>query len=335
MDLFFLQFPQGLHLSLGAEDPSRVAALPRSDTWTAALLSVWSQVEPGADVERLAAAPPFRVSSALPARRGRGGVEWFLPTPVGLFSRGLRDPRRRKRWQGIRFVAPEALARALRGDAAPAPGTLLQDETIQAAAPVEPGGPTRLFETERTTRLAVDRLSGGAGSGGVFAFARVRFAPEAGMALLVEALDPGRAETLRRVLDALGREGIGGERSSGLGEFTVAGPHPLRLPALGQGGRLLLSLAAPSREAVQEGLLDPPSRYHLVERGGWVSRPGAGSVRRRLLRMLGEGSVLRPTLAEPARAVRVLDPLPALGVPHSVYRGGPALALDVAAEIGE
>jgi CRISPR type III-A-associated RAMP protein Csm4 len=161
----------------------------------------------------------------------------------------------------------------------------------------------------------------------LFATARTRFADDAGVAVLV---DPGDAVTERRLdilLDLLGHVGIGGDRSCGVGHFCIEEKTIAAVPDLGRGGRLLLSLAAPERSAVEGGLLNAPAVYTLIERGGWVTRPGASSLRRRSVRMIGEGSLVCDVGGAFGRAVRVLDAMPELRLPHPIWRGGREVAL--------
>jgi len=334
--LYFLRFPGGVHVARGVADLSSVEDLPRSDTWLAALLSVWKQVDRQADVEALAAAPPFRISSSLPWwRPTQAGPEPLLPAPARLFEATRVPGERRKELKRIRFLAPRQLAGALEGQLPPDSGSgLIQGGSIWTGRR-DARSATRIYAAETTTRLAVDRLGGGPLEGMLFAFTRIRFATDCGIALVVELQDEALRPRFEAALQLLGYSGIGGDRTVGVGSFRFD-PRESRafeLPDLGHGLRLLLSMVAPAREAVEEGLLDAPARYHIVERGGWVTYPGAPTLRRRRLRMLAEGAVLRQTRASASRAVCVLEPLPALGLPHRVFRGGPEVAVEIRGDL--
>jgi len=333
VDLYLLRFPEGIHLGAGTGELARTEPLPRSDTLTAALLSVWRHVDPAAEIGELAKDPPFSVSSAIPWHRRAGSreAEWLLPLPPGAFDH-LPDPKARKALRRVRHAAPGLLARALRGGAPdPDDPGLVMGGTLWLECP--PPGEGWLYGTERTTRLAVDRLTGGPVSGMLFSFARTRFrwdaSTEAGAGVLVELRRPELKPRFEVALELLGMEGLGGDRSVGLGHFEVVDRQPVTLPELGQGAKLLLSLTAPHPEALSRGLLDPPARYEIVERGGWVTSPGAATLRRRRLRMLAEGSLVAAVEGRLGRSVRVLDPIPELGLRHPVYRGAEPLALDV------
>jgi CRISPR-associated protein Csm4 len=65
--------------------------------------------------------------------------------------------------------------------------------------------------------------------------------------------------------------------------------------------------------------------YSLLERGGWVSSSNPGhQVRRKKVRMLGEGSVFK---GEPIG--QLADVRPYKEFPHPVYRSGISLTLPI------
>ncbi len=188
-------------------------------------------------------------------------------------------------------------------------------------------GEIRLWVDETTPRVTVDRATN---RSQVYAVGRVRFAPRCGLFFLVEYGDPALRARLEMVLRTLGDTGVGGERSSGHGQFDleVAGAFPLAEPPSDQAnGFATLSLYWPTELEVQGKVLEGAS-YGLVNRWGWIGSPDGMNLRRMGVRMLTEGSVLRQRRPEGALAdVKPLDPAPVPNVPHDVWRYGLAFPL--------
>ncbi|NER01048.1 MAG: type III-A CRISPR-associated RAMP protein Csm4, partial [Cyanothece sp. SIO2G6] len=142
---------------------------------------------------------------------------------------------------------------------------------------------------------------------------------------------------LKGVLQFLGEEGIGGERSSGAGRFCLEWdelPPPWqkviefsKTQANYQHG--LLSLFW--EKDLSSAWITDSDRYALQERGGWIVSPFSGrQQRRKALQMFTEGSVFS-TL--PQGNLADVTPYDHQGKPkftqHSVYRNGFALSLPV------
>lgn len=318
-----------LHLGTGrADDLADLDELPRSDTLAAALCSVWRHVRPDADVSALAAAPPFALSSALPVVKS--GDAW-LPTlslPVGLADAAAGADR--KRWKGARF-APAALLRDLL--AGRAPDADVVDGVLLPTAVATAHG-DGLWHRDSRVRLAVNRLGDGPIPGLLYEFGGVRFADGVRLGVAVRFADEAIRPAFEAALALLGEEGLGADRSSGYGRFAVEAAEAFA-PSLGTGMRLCLSLCRPTRDEIARGLLAEPARWDTVVRGGWVTSPGAASLRKRDLRMLTEGAMVQDLGADVVGdAPPVLEARPELGLGHDVYRSGVAIAVPIAAPAG-
>ena len=115
-----LAFKGPIHLGTGRErDLADLDLLPRSDTLAAAIISLWRHVMPDAsasDVTRIAADPPFAISSALPTVMIDGNWRTLLFVPAGTFDRVAELPSDlRKTLKRIRFADPDALRALLAG----------------------------------------------------------------------------------------------------------------------------------------------------------------------------------------------------------------------------
>jgi CRISPR-associated protein Csm4 len=184
----------------------------------------------------------------------------------------------------------------------------------------------RLWDEDTAARVTVDRATN---RSQVYAAGQVRFARGCGLFFLIEYGDPAWRPRIEAALRALGDSGVGGERSSGHGQFRleVAGAFALAEPPPDQANAFAtLALYWPLEQEVRDGVLDGAS-YGLMNRRGWIGSPDGMNLRRRGVRMLSEGSVLPRRPVGALADVRPLDPAPAANVPHDVWRYGMAFPL--------
>src|SRR5712692_2635571 len=113
MRVYRLCFTSPLHLGRGRQEWTEIDPLPRSDTLIAALFSLWPHLFPDDAVEKLAEAPPFALSSALPWVKEGDEVDYFLPCPVGLLDNLAKGARARKNLKKISHLTPELIRRLL------------------------------------------------------------------------------------------------------------------------------------------------------------------------------------------------------------------------------
>ncbi len=325
------------HFTVGREDdPADIEDLPRSDTLTSAILAAWRHVDPQAQIQAIATAPPFALSSAMPAIEHAGGLERLMFIPPGLAERALLDsPDRRKRFRKARFAAPSALRAMLQNARIPDDALVVSDrgELINPdpAPRFHPAHTNhtwrRLWLRQSRPRLSIDRLSGKATEGILFRYGAITFRRDLRLIVLAEFVDPGWRPRFEAALRLLGEEGIGGGRSIGHGRFQITAINEAPVMGLGSDARMLLSLMLPSRTEVDNGLLDPPAVYALVARGGWAEADGAGRARRKVINMLTEGSVINDLRS--ARYGQSVCVLPAGPLPYSVYRSGCAITIPI------
>jgi len=182
----------------------------------------------------------------------------------------------------------------------------------------------QVFCTERVTRVSVDRQSQ---FSSVYLVARTSWSADCGLWLMVEA-EAQRQAQVASLLAELGERGIGAERSSGYGGFTLKAlplSQWLSRPTQGKGHGLLLSRYNPTTAELEAGVLKGNASYELVDVGGWFYAQGQRAQRRQRLRLIEAGSVLNVSAA--ALHGRLVDVRPVPDFPHPVYRSGLALTL--------
>ena len=182
------------------------------------------------------------------------------------------------------------------------------------------------FETGMRTAAAVDRLTGHTEP---HRTACLEFAPNAGWWGLIDFAADSAVWELRvkSAFRLLADSGFGGERSRGWGraaepEFADASSL---FPGEGHPGAWwMLSLYSPHEEDQVDW---SRGDYAATVRAGWTDSP-AGSVRKKNVRMIAEGSVLMA----PSLRGRAVDVAPE-GFPHPAWRAGFALAVPVPLEV--
>ncbi|RLC91542.1 MAG: type III-A CRISPR-associated RAMP protein Csm4 [Chloroflexi bacterium] len=283
--------------------------------------------------------PPLLLSAGLPyAGKVRFFPRPFLPVP------GLEDdPTEQKHQKKITLIS-ETVFRAWVGG-----GDVLQyyerrnllhsgqvwvtaDERAALADRFldENTGWVRMWTVGDVPRVTVDRVSS---SSSVYQAGQVRFAPGAGLYLLVVWRDDGWRDRFWELLQVLGDAGVGGERSSGYGLFTPLKPQPVALPdADGTGRWVTLSSCWPLPG--QEGILGPGTAYRLENRRGWMDSPEGRNLRRKSVHMLEPGSVLR-TLPGQTTYGGLADVKPDIFTAHPVWRYGLALPVGYGQAMGE
>lgn len=310
----------------------------RSDTLSAALVSCLAQL--GLDVDGpdgIARNPPFRVSSALPvlweSNKSGGLPHVFFPVPDVYRMQGFRRESPGARWapKSVKRIqyADEQWLQPMTKAEDPTAGWVVLEEGghLLAVDWSNPGKQRVLAVTNPRTGLCVDRRTGGPIEDLLFEVVDIQPAdPDFRLGVVLECDDAwlGRLQTTFRTL---GLAGIGPKRTSGRAQFEVTTDMEFQGPALGDGGHLLLSLYHPALQEVRDGVLRR-ARFRLVQRSGFVTAPGAMTLRRQRVTMLTEGSVFEGPCPE-GDVVQVLDPNPALGLGHPVYRDGRAVCIPI------
>ena len=150
--------------------------------------------------------------------------------------------------------------------------------------------------------------------------------------LKIECNDEDLIKRLKAALIILGEQGIGGERTSGAGQFEA---EWLDLPDIWQSvinlpnakqHHCLLSMFWDNDPSILEELIinNPTSSYEIQERGGWFSQ---SNIRRKMVRMFAEGSVFPK---EPRGKLANVTPNEFKA--HKIYRSGICLSLPIKAE---
>ena len=327
--MYRLELRGALHLGVRGLAREGTEVYIPSDTLMAALMVAWARQGLALDTlagELMEPEPALTVSSAFPY----GGEVRFYPHP--LLRHRWTDGAGGAALGRARWVS-EGLFQRLAGHQplAAQETALVQDNELwltreeMARLPrrtLDPEGVARLWKRETRPRVTLDRASS---ASQVYQVGRANYAAGCGLWFAARAGSPIWRERLEAALSDLADSGLGGLRSIGHGAYRWSRSEAGTLPAPPGGEEYLLTLSryAPG-ESESEALLAPRALYRLAEVGGWAAGE-AGDRRRRSVRLVAEGSLLRG----PIRG-SLVDVTPAINdLGHPVWRWGLAFGVAV------
>lgn len=336
----------------------------RSDTLFSAWMSAYARIFGSDGVERLLAQftanpdqPPFRVSSTFVYRRAKDPDRWidYLPRllerPPGYPSSD--DLSFAKTYKKLHYLPLEVWQRWYQGS-----GFSTHDKADLDTYTTHPEDATtalakagcftyaEAFKAYTLPKVAVDRTHHATNffhTGLIqFAWESAAIADEdtwdnagvqnlAGLYFLLELPTdaPELEADLQQALAVLGEEGMGGERSSGAGRFSVQAWESLpedwqAVVNFAQGNHhSLVSLWW--QPGIDQTQLGSSACYAIQERGGWIASPFSGrQLRRQKVQMFAEGSVFAH---KPAG--QLADVTPSGFTRHAIYRSGLAVSLPI------
>jgi len=314
----------------------------RSDSLFSAWISIYARLFGKAAVEEILqlfptneqpdVLPPFRVSSTFMYQdKGENKDIYYLPRPLKFpINYPETDLEFFKTYKKLNYLPLDIWKRWYQET-----GFTNQDaEELENYTLDKPNGKlvdagafnyNKTRKIEQLPKVAIDRNTRATN---LYHTGFVQFACEknpTGLYFLVELSPQGEKliDKLKAALEFLGEEGIGGERSSGAGRFTVKWLQLTetwnKIVNFKNGEyQTLISLFWDS--PIQEEFLNKAS-YDIQERGGWISE---SQLRRRMVRMFSEGSVF---LTLPHG--KLVDVTPDNFHKHRIYRSGISLSLPI------
>ncbi len=310
--------PRGsFHLGVAGVGIESTELIIHSDTLFSAIVSAWRHLD-GVDangkiplLEQFISPDsnaPFYLSSAFPY----AGDTLLLPRPRIKLGED-------KEMKKVEFLSVEALREIIQGNLCKK--AIIQGGKIMITCAER----KRLAQNfvwksgreERPPRVTIDRMTS---QTQIYFCGRVSFPNNCGLYFWVDVKDDEYKVHLKRAIDFLSDEGLGGERSIGHGQFTYCCDKD-ELPTFGnpnlsQIKYLTLALYHPTKnEVCRDEVLDGAA-YELMERGGWIYSPDGKSQRRQKVKMLKEGALLNKPIAGDIVSVEPSN------FPHPVYRYG-------------
>lgn len=333
---------EGFHLGrhgLGQEESS--IHFP-SDSLFSALVARLAELKSASEVDTFVAkmrsdAPPFVISSAFP----RAGGTLFFPTPL---ARSVSEPPagvKPKDLKKAKFVSQKIFEAMLKGESLVSfanRAIKLNDGSAWALPeeklPSQVIADEKLWSLERRPRVVVDRV---VNSSRIYFTGRTTFHQECGLWFGVQWLSGDKAdrELFELLVHDLGAAGLGGERSNGFGRCDIKKKSEVTLNDP-KDSWLTLSRYLPKEDEM--GGFDERAAFALETVGGWIYSATEKNQRRKVVRMLTEGSVLGKTTREAPG--QIADVTPEYGskqsaMSHKVWRSGLALAVGLTVKEGQ
>jgi CRISPR-associated protein Csm4 len=285
-------------------------------------------------VEPFSISPFFLISSAFPYAMLGDTPLRFYPLPLPL-SHQLGKPLNDARW-----VSESVFLTWLRGNPLPKLEKLLAEEALVSAEEKDDlkrayGDGQALWQKHDRPRVAIDRLTS---AGNIFYVDELRFIKGGGLWFAYQSLNSDWTnEKIALILDYLSDEGLGGERSSGYGQFIPQSPITQNYPPHTEPYFVSLSHYSPATaQEMAETLHQPQAAYQLLMRRGWVNSMVGTAMRHRVARMVKHGAYLRTHSS--SIYGRLLDVTPTATNPDNgevVYQGPPLYRYAYAFPIGQ
>ncbi len=283
--------------------------------------------------------PPFRLSSTFIYRQLNGSTVYYLPRPL-MFPPNYPvgdDFDFTKAYKSLKYLPLEIWQRWYQGDGFTDDREELKAKTKGLASGALSDAGTfdysEAFKSYKVPKTAVDRTTRATN---LYYTGVVQYQWQlngsdnedvtslSGLYFLVHFLNSDLENTFFTVLDFMGGEGIGGERSSGAGQFngSISELTPRWQQVIefsGANYHSLISLFWTDEST-------SAASYELQERGGWIASPCSDGrqLRRQSVQMFTEGSVF-PAIPEG----KLADVTPRSFTDHKVYRSGISLSLPI------
>ncbi|WP_016776933.1 type III-A CRISPR-associated RAMP protein Csm4 [Anaerophaga thermohalophila] len=267
-----------------------VTPYPSSDLIFAALVNIWSKAFGDASVlVKSFEEDDIRLSSAFFFIRAEGKTIRFLPKPV---TANLYQSEEHKKLKKIAFVSEGIINRGVLPDEwlKPERCTLLDGKLVCLKDEISETGLEKITVYKEVTVPKV-KVHTPKKDNCIYSQTNIVFPVserndmETGYYFYMnEHLSTENQEKFLTVLNLLADEGLGGDRSTGCGQFKEVRLAEANIPSDLSENYLSLSLTNPSTEEV-----DAFSFYRIVTRGG---RRINGNKRLKLVNMIGEGAIV-------------------------------------------
>ena len=302
--IYKLTFHSGFHLDSQAYAYENSRWMIPSDTLFSAICQCYLMLYGKESLEIMLnnGNPAFKISSCFPFK----GKQYYFPTPMK--SRSFSDKKLLK----ASLMPLESFEQDLNAKV----DIVAWEKSLLAI--------NHLYSEVERPRVIVDRINN---SSSIFHFVETQYDDNAGLYCMVDYDDSSLEKSMLAALRLLGEEGIGSDSTVGKGQFSVTEDELfIETPNKGE-HYLLLSLYNPS-DAEVPFLKPDDSYYKYIVRGGWITT-GGRNLRRKSVRMLTEGSIVKYVAGKPPVGTMPVVLEDQFGLDHPVYRYGKAFCLPI------
>ncbi|MBO4379951.1 MAG: type III-A CRISPR-associated RAMP protein Csm4 [Muribaculaceae bacterium] len=318
--VYKMRFPSGFHINYQRSDYAISQRTIQSDTIMAALTACLAQlgeeIPAGGDLG-------FAICSAFPFYQACSDspAVYFLPKPMNI-SLPTADPQELKTLKKVKWVDAKLIGKVLAGGDVFNASTAAGEFLIDARSKIK----KNFIHSEAEAHVVLKDRTGEEDAKPFFVD-RVTFVDNSGLYFMAT----GDTSKLDRALTLLALNGIGNDRSSGLGSFSFEKSQiDIDTPSEAD-GLLSLSIFIPeNKEQLSQMLNHDNVAFDFVRRGGWVTEAGHTSVRKNAIYGFLPGSVFRKCGNPMPGAIVDLRPsLGEFGPGHPIYRCGKGFMLPI------
>lgn len=288
--LIRIRFTTPLHISNARSDYGVSETVIHSDTLYSAIIEAWNSIGltkliPQNSTVNL----PFTISSLFPYASTTNNKEivYFLPRPASYNPEVpielVKDVKK------IEYIEAEYFKRLQNGgtiniDTNLIKKNLLTDKSIQVP----------LYTRSEVPRVKVPRSLGEDAQ--PFYTERIYFHENAGLYFFLQYSNDEILNAIKSALDYLKEEGIGTDRNVGNGKFNYEieeNASIIHFNNIPTEYSLNLSLFIPPDHETVKNILDEKTYFAFTTRGGWITTFPYLTLRKKYIRAIKEGSVLK------------------------------------------
>lgn len=307
-----MRFTSPLHIGEKEKIYNITQTFAHSDTLMSGIINAYSLLYGNISTNKLLdgflrESPPFEVSSTMPYVQG----EFFVPKPVGLNLHHYKDEGKievenDKELKKVKFIRENDLLYNFPGKYKVAGSFLLPKDMLNKF--VESKKTISLGKVKERARVSIDRLSS---SSNIYYFSHFEFENSAGLWFYLRINDQILEEKIKAAIRLLGDEGLGGDRTCGLGSFE-ANFEESSMPEENDRAKYYMSLSLVNPQSEDE--IKSAISYEILTRSGYIySKAGLG-IKRKAVRVFSEGTVFSGKVCG-----RVVDVTPQEFSQHRVY----------------
>jgi CRISPR-associated protein Csm4 len=324
-----LKFTTPLHISNQRSDYSVSETLIHSDTLYSAIINAWSNLGLTTYIpSNTGSIFPFALSSLFPYVNLGGEYVYFLPRPA-CFNQDV-PIELNKDFKKIEYIESSYFKLLQQGEKIAIEKSIIKSNLLTNKAISFP-----LYTKSEQPRVRVSRSFESAEP---FYIERIFFHENAGLYFILHYEDEKILEPIQYALDYLKDEGIGTDRNVGNGKFTWEfenNSNIIHFDNVESSYSTNLSLYIPENHQTISSLMDEGSYFGFITRGGWITSYPYLSLRKKYIRAVKEGSVLKIAQGISGRIADITpdrDKLPDdFKNIHTIFRVGKAIWVPIKA----
>ncbi len=288
MKIVRLNFTTPLHISNARSDYSISESIIHSDTLYSAFIELWNTLDLGKEMLDKIEKFPFSISSLYPytVDRTSNEIVYFLPKPASFKPVVPIDLN--KKVKKIEFIDAQKFKMyqevgSINFNQNDLKGIYLSGSDIDKD----------FIKRDTSSRVNISQENSQAQP---YYIERIYFKEGSGLYFLLETDSEEAYSLIVRILKYLSFEGIGTDRNVGNGKFNFTiheFNNLIHLNNILSDYSLNLSLYSPESHELFVSEIDEKTYFNLLTRGGWITTPGFQTLRKKSIRMISEGSVLK------------------------------------------